>query len=417
MKRVLFIAYHFPPLAGGGTFRSLKFVKYLPEFSWIPTVITTKTKNYWAYDEELLDEVPPEVKIIRAAEFDPFYLQIILSKIGLGKLYEKIKDRFFIPDEKIGWIPFAYHKAVKELKSQKYDLIFSTSPTPCAHIIALKLIKRFGIPWVTDYRDLWTLNPEYPHSIESGRFKHESGKEKIIARSCDMQIHVTKGNLENTLDYYLPNRKRLRLIYNGFDTPTTTFLQKVTPNKKLTFIYTGTFYGTRNPKLLLQAISSIILEKPAFLNYLNIHFIGKSDFDILAESEKLKISNVIHHTRNMARTDIDLIYAQTDVLILIIPKNQSHILTSKIFDYLNTQKSILAIIPNGEAREILQKSNLGFFADPDSPKDIKNQILHLYHLWQTGKLVVKPNVEYIKQFHRRNLTKQLAEVFDNQISK
>lgn len=413
MKRVLFIAYHFPPLAGGGTFRSLKFVKYLPEFGWWPTVLTTNTKNYWAYDESLMNEIPEAVKIIRAGELDPFYLQVILSKIGLGKLYQKIKDRFFIPDEKIGWIPFAYRKAVKELRKRKYDLIFSTSPTPCAHIIGMKLKKIFKIPWVTDYRDLWTLNPEYPYSINSKRFMRESAKERAIARISDTQIHVTRGNINSTYDHYLNNSKRLDLIYNGFDIPTNISYTTTENPQDLHFVYTGTFYGERNPKALLQAISNLSFQNPQISSRLFFQFVGKSNVDIINESKKLDIHDRVQYSLNMKRSDIDLLYQKANILVLIIPKNQDHILTSKIFDYLIVKKPILAIIPDGEAKEILQKADLGFFANPDSPEDIKNQILHLYHLRKADQLHVEPNMEYIQQFHRRNLTKQLAEVFNS----
>jgi len=413
MKKVLFIAYNFPPLAGGGTFRSLKFVKYLPEFGWLPTVITTNTKNYWAYDEELLKEVPPEVKIIRVSEIDPFYLQLFLSKIGLGKLYQKIKDRFFIPDEKIGWIPFAYRKAARELKRQQYDLIFSTSPTPCANIIALKLKKKFGIPWVVDYRDLWTLNPEYSFLKNSKRFKRESQTERIISQLCNFQVHVTKGNLNSIHNYFNLDMKHLKLIYNGYDTSTKVIPIEKKQKDYLKFVYTGTFYGIRNPISILNAISEIAKTEPEIAYSLHFQFIGKSDTDIINKATSLGISKLISHTNYLARSKIDKIYQKTDVSVLIIPCGQSHILTSKIFDYLQIKKPILAIISNGEAKEILQKSNLGFCADPNSPEDIKRQILNLYQLWKTDQLHVQPNHKYIQQFHRRILTKQLASVFNS----
>jgi glycosyltransferase involved in cell wall biosynthesis len=413
MKRVLFIAYHFPPLAGGGTFRSLKFVKYLPEFGWLSTVVTTNTKNYWAYDEELLKEVPPEVKIIRAPEIDPFYLQLFLSKIGIGKLYQKIKNRFFIPDEKIGWIPFAFRKAVRELKRQKYDLIFSTSPTPCAHIIALKLKREFGIPWVADYRDLWTLNPEYPYSKNLKRYHREFQIEKFIAQSCNDQIHVTKGNLNNIRNYFNLYNKHLKLIYNGYDIITIAEPTEKKENDYLKFVYTGTFYGLRNPTSILKAISEIAKAEPKVADSLRLQFIGKSDTDIINNTASLGIRKMVSHVNNLPQSEIDNIYQKTDVSVLIIPCGQSHILTSKIFDYLYIKKPILAIIPNGEAKEILIKSNLGFFADPNSPEDIKRQILNLYRLWKTDQLHVEPNYEYIEQFHRHYLTKQLAEVFNS----
>ena len=413
MKRVLFIAYNFPPLAGGGTFRSLKFVKYLPEFGWLPTVITTNTKNYWAYDEELLKEVPAEVKIIRAPEIDPFYLQVILSKIGLSKLYQKIREHLLIPDEKIGWIPFAYQKAVQELKKQKYDLIFSTSPTPCAHIIALKLKRKFGIPWIADYRDHWTLNPEYPYSKNSRRFKKESLMEENIAQQCNTQIHVTKGNLKMVYNHFNLGKKHTILIYNGYDTNTKNITNKNEEKGYLKFVYTGTFYGARNPILILNALSEIARNNPEISDGIRFQFIGKSNTDIIKIANNLKITKMISHINYLHRYEIEEIYQKIDVSILIIPYNQSYVLTSKIFDYLYILKPILAIIPNGEAKEIIQNSNLGFFADPNSPEDIKNQILNLYQLWKTDQLHVKPNYEYIKQFHRRNLTKQLAKEFDS----
>ena len=44
MKRVLMVAYHFPPLAGSsGIQRTLRFVQQLPSFGWQPLVLTAAT--------------------------------------------------------------------------------------------------------------------------------------------------------------------------------------------------------------------------------------------------------------------------------------------------------------------------------------------------------------------------------------
>ena len=37
MKNILMIATYFPPMAGIGTVRITKFVKYLPIYGWNPT--------------------------------------------------------------------------------------------------------------------------------------------------------------------------------------------------------------------------------------------------------------------------------------------------------------------------------------------------------------------------------------------
>lgn len=413
MKRVLFIAYHFPPLAGGGTFRSLKFVKYLPEFGWLPTVLTTKTRNYWAYDENLLEEVPKKVKIIRAAEIDPFYLHIFLSKIGLGKLYDKLKERFFIPDEKIGWIPLAYRKAVRELKRQKYDLIFSTSPTPCAHIIALKLKKRFGVPWICDFRDYWTAHFTYPYK-NTPREKYDQHVERNIFKNADQIITVSQGVKKDFLNMF-PN-SAIHVITNGYDKYEVKHMQKSTEFK---ILYTGSFYGHYNPAIFLLAVKKGIEEQPSLYQLLHLYFAGNYPPDIKKMFNHYQQHFSMDYVDFMSPNQLEKEYLSASILLLILPadKHYKTYLPAKLFTYLNKCRPIFAVIPDGEAKTLLSKSNLGFFADPNSPEDIKNQILHLYQLWKSDQLTVEPNMEYIRQFHRRKLTQQLAEVFDKQISK
>jgi len=404
MKRVLFIAYHFPPLAGGGTFRSLKFVKYLPEFGWLPTVITTNTKLSWAYNASLLDEIPDGVKIIRASEIDPFYLHIILSKIGLGKLYDIIKRKFFIPDEKIGWIPLAYLKAKKELKKHKYDLIYSTSPTISSHIIAQKLSKKTNIPWVCDFRDFWTMHPYYKFS-NTKRGNKEKIIEKKILDSANLVISAF-NKIKFRWKEIFPEiiTDKFHTIYNGFD---TNFQKRHKPmNNKLNILYTGSFYGKYNPNIFFKALSDIYKANPDFKNYVNLKFVGNIEKEI-----KQQTNVNVEYFPFMAHDKLNEFIQNCDILLLILPIESQ--LPGKIFSYMIAQKPILAIIPNGEAKTILQKANLGYFANPDSPEDIKNQILNIYNLWKENKLNPKPNIEYIKQFHRLNLTKQLAEIFDS----
>jgi len=409
MKRVLFIAYHFPPLAGGGTFRSLKFVKYLPEFGWLPTVLTTNTKNYWAYDDSLLDEVPKEVKIIRASEFDPFYLHIILSKIGLGKLYQIIKDRFFIPDEKIGWIPFAYHKAVKELKKQKYDLIFSTSPTPCAHIIALKLKKRFGIPWVCDFRDFWTKHPYYKYKSQ-----RREVREMELERTFIISANKTICAFKSIIQKWSANSTKFRninvqVVYNGFDDNQIPTVKSSKNSDYLNIIYTGSFYGAYNPFIFLSALRQLKKENEDIFTIIRVQFIGNIEENIKMKVNEYKLGIIIKTFIPQPEILAEIEYA--DLLLLIMPDNSQ--LPGKVFSYMATYKPIFAIIPDCETKSILKKSNLGFFADPSSVDSIKNELLRIYNLWNNNKLQVKPNLDYIQQFHRRNLTQQLSSVFNS----
>jgi hypothetical protein len=67
MKRVLMIAYHFPPLAGSsGIQRTLRFVQQLPRFGWQPLVLTTRIGAYERTSHDLEDKLPTDTVVRRA---------------------------------------------------------------------------------------------------------------------------------------------------------------------------------------------------------------------------------------------------------------------------------------------------------------------------------------------------------------
>jgi len=408
MKKVLFIAYHFPPIAGGGTFRSLKFVKYLPEFGWMPTVLTTNSKTSWAYDNELQKEIPSNIEIIRSPEINLFYLQVLLSRMGLNKLYQSLKDHLFIPDEKIGWLPLAYYQAIKELKKEKYDLIFSTSPTICAHIIALKLKRKFNLPWVCDFRDYWTMHFTYRHK-KTARGKYEQQLEHSFFQNADRIITVSGGVKRDFLAAY-PDSV-IRVITNGYDGGGVSGIRKSTEFK---ILYTGSFYGHYNPALFLSAVQKAVEEQPTLKRALRLFFAGNYPPDIKMMFAKYQESFTIDYVNFMSPNQLEKEYLSAAILLLILPadKHYKTYLPAKLFSYLNKSHPVFAVIPDGEAKSLLQKSNIGFFANPNSADDIKNQIITLYQLWRSGNLKVEPNDNFIRKFQRRHLTESLAIIFN-----
>ena len=64
-KKILIITSYWPPSGGPGVQRWLKFVKYLPEFGWKPTVFIPEHPSYPIVDESLSKEVSDEVEIIK----------------------------------------------------------------------------------------------------------------------------------------------------------------------------------------------------------------------------------------------------------------------------------------------------------------------------------------------------------------
>jgi hypothetical protein len=174
MKKILIIAYYFPPSGGPGVQRVLKHIKYLPEFGWEPIVLTVSNGQYPARDESLLEQIPEGTRVIRTHIYEPYDLYRLLTGKKKGsaidvntikkegqkvsfkeKVAEFIRATFFIPDARVGWLISA-RKAVRELKDEKIDAIYSSSPPYTCSLIAKYAKKQFKKPWIAGFRDPWT---------------------------------------------------------------------------------------------------------------------------------------------------------------------------------------------------------------------------------------------------------------------
>src|SRR3972149_5127165 len=134
MFKVLVVAYYFPPLGLSGVQRTLKFVKYLKNYNWEPTVLTTDEIGYYAHDFSQLDEISKAgVRIVRTKGkgINSFLAKKGTIKIppeAIRKILSILSSTFFIPDNKKSWCKEAKTTARELLKNENYDLIFVTGP-------------------------------------------------------------------------------------------------------------------------------------------------------------------------------------------------------------------------------------------------------------------------------------------------
>jgi len=143
MKKVLMVVYSFPPLKDAGSERSAEFVKQLPSCGWDPIVLTRDVRTQYETDPKM--SVPKGVDIIRTNPWEPEYLPKFLHSVG------KALSSLLIPDEERLWELFAVRKAIRLAKNNGVDLVYTVSPPSSAHIIGLRLKKKYpSIPWVAD---------------------------------------------------------------------------------------------------------------------------------------------------------------------------------------------------------------------------------------------------------------------------
>jgi glycosyltransferase involved in cell wall biosynthesis len=267
-KKVLIIAYLFPPIGGGGVQRALKMAKYLGHFGWEVHVLTVEPSAHVSLDESLLQQLPPSVKIHRSKEFAPWRRPAakavrpaaaestvtaktptvprtgsvganshtaprgFVSRIKrtLFPVVKRIKQAVFVPDEHIVWGHFAARKGHEVMDKHQIDVIFSTSGPNSNHLVGLYIKRKTGKPWIADFRDPWTQNMHRPHA--QWREWFEDRLERMVHREADCTLTVTQSFADNFKDKFSDEIGSIEVIHNGFDREDYIELEEVS-NREL----------------------------------------------------------------------------------------------------------------------------------------------------------------------------------------
>ena len=229
------VAYHYPPEGGSsGVLRTLKFSKYLPKHGWLPHVLTLRDNFYPVQDRGLLQDIPPEAVIHRTFALD-------------SSRHLAIKGRHFalftVPDPFVSWLPFGVAQGIKVIRQWPIRSLYSTSPSPTAHLIAGCLKQLTSLPWIADFRDPWIEKDLYP-TPGSLRFRVESVLEKWVIRNADYLTVTTPRLRDEFLERYpdiLPNK--IKVIFNGFDESDFQFVDSVRRTDCFEIIHAGLVNG------------------------------------------------------------------------------------------------------------------------------------------------------------------------------
>jgi hypothetical protein len=163
MKRVLFLAYLFPPIANSGTQRPLKFVKYLSQYGWQPTVVTAAHAGGHRVDTGMLADIPPDVDVVRVPmvnEWARDAIQRVAGGTALGRRFAesinwRMRAHFRRPDLYALWRPMARRAGLRVLRESRHDAIFATGFPWTTLLVGLDLSRATGLPLIADFRDPW----------------------------------------------------------------------------------------------------------------------------------------------------------------------------------------------------------------------------------------------------------------------
>lgn len=444
MKKVLMIAYFFPPLGGSGVQRTLKFVKYIPNYGIQPIVSTVKSGHNFAYDESLMKEIPDTVQVYRSSSLETLWLRSFIEKfahlrrsrgisennaeespnVDQGKsikqrLFEFIDNYLFIPDSKMRWLPFGFLKSLQIARKENVDYLFSTSYPYTTHLIALLVHKFYRKPWIADFRDPWVGNKAMQKQIPF-RIKIDAWLENKVVQNADHVVNVTPSLTKVYKKRYPEHAKKMVTITNGFDPEDFIGICPVI-QKKFTLIHTGIIAEAYDMETFVEGVDSFIMRQPEARNNFQALFIGyvPPKYEELLRN-KLKETVII--MPYMSHKEVLNYQAGAHLLFLTFDQSVNIAYSGKIFDYIGVGKPILGLLPKGVAAQLIQKRELGTVVSLGKPLELANAVSKYFNTWrekerqraetQEGQRseTQATATEKCADFNRVNLAGQLASL-------
>ena len=418
MFKVLVLAYYYPPLSLSGVQRTLKFTKYMSQFNWEPTVITTGNVAYFAHDLNMLKEAEDaNVKIIRTEAFDvnaiigKKFETVTMPREFVRKTLSSISKSVFIPDNKKSWAKKAYKVAAELLSKEKFDIIYTSIPPYSSFITAAKLKKEFNIPLFVDYRDLWFNSQFSFYPTPYHRIKHKKLEYNSL-RSADKVITINRKIKEKMLlTYPFLSYNDILIIPHGFDPEDFEKNTAIPRNSnKMRITYSGIFYDAITPEYFIKAFKKLSEERPDIAANIELEFIGLLRKEYKKLITELGLGEYVIDNGYLEHDQVIKKLKSTDVLWFMIGKMKSGdtISTSKLYEYFGTRKPILGCIPEGAAAYALQEYKASFIVDPYDIDAIKNELVKINELFRNNKLPV-PHEDVVEKYNRKNLTEQLTK--------
>jgi hypothetical protein len=416
MRKVLIISHAFLPQYGMGPLRIGKLAKYLPDFDYLPLILAGgngKNDASWVFRPPLPNVVAWGKRLLR---------QTAQTKAGgekAGSNYrppmQEVKgwwppSEVRMPDKYLYWIVPAVGLGLRIIKRHHPDLIFSSSGPPSSAIVASILQKLSALPWVAEFRDLWTRNP---YDVRTPRLHRlDAWLEARVLKNAASLVSISEPLARQlAADHGNP----ACVVYNGYDEddyPATASMGEI-----FTITYAGMIMpGKRDPSVLFQAVKLLSDRNWISPATFKVRFYGpqmeeevRPIADRFGVRQFCELSGPIPHRECLKRQ------CESSLLLLLEWNDQRArgTVTGKIFEYLGAGRPILCLgYPHGALAQVLGVTGGGVILN-DSAK-ITAYLLDQIEAWRRQP----PGIKEVKRplsvsrFSRWAAAQEMSRIFD-----
>ena len=410
MKRVLMVAFHFPPAAtSSGIQRTLRFVQYLPALGWEPVVLTAHPRAHERTNSALLADVPAGVRVEQAFALDA------ARHLSIGGRYPGFLAR---PDRWRSWRPGAVAAGLRLMRRQRFDALWSTYPIATAHNIAAALHARTGVPWVADFRDPMAQDGYPADPVTWQQFK--AIEQRAIERAA-VSVFTTRGAAAMYRERYpAVAARRIAVIENGYDEQTFAASAAqvgrdagLVPGA-LTLLHSGVVYPSeRDPTQLVEALASLKAQgRIAAANFRMRFRASENDALIARLAQVAGVSDLIELCPPVPYKEALAEMLRADALVVLQASNCNAQVPAKLYEYLRAQRPVIALTdPAGDTAQVVLRSGIPAVASLDSASQIA-ELLSRFVADRTQREQWIAHPDAVRQSSRAARAAELAALLD-----
>jgi glycosyltransferase involved in cell wall biosynthesis len=426
VRRLLFVANPFPPMASGGTARQLRFLRYLPEFDWEATVLTCRASGPVS--------PPADLRVVRTVTPSPEPLYGAARRataawagwrrgrdtghggVGASPLPSRpgpdqrtarreLTNRWlFVPDPYVAWAALAIVRGLRLVRDEHFDAIFSSSPRGSTQLAAAGIAALSGLPWLADYRDPWPTRqfrvyPTPAHrranfALERWSLGHASGVTTVNEQIAD-----------DLRRRYPPLASRVTVLSNGFDGSEACDAIAAPPG--FWFVHTGRLYGRDHQvAAFLDALATLPDD-------VGVTFVGVDGRRLLAHAAALGIEHRVRvepfgsHARALG-------FQRSAAALLLVTGLAPESLSGKIYEYLCAGRPIFAVTPDHSAAAALLDEAGG--ARRAAPDRLLTEALASFVTAARAGRIEAPDPAVVNRYDSRVLTERLATLLGEMVA-
>ncbi len=399
-----------------------KLVKYLPGQGIRPVVLAGNDGERRQTPDDFVEKgLPADLNVELVPTRGPTFFHSRFHALGpAAKRYNTYKwlsfpERcIYVPDHMVRWTRSGRKVAESFARTNNVRCVLTSSPRESTHLVGLHLRENSGVPWIADFRDLWTHKSQAYRPATPIHDRWIRKLERRIMATADHVIANTEENREIYIRDFGLSPDRVSTVPNGFDRSDVELSDvKPFPSKKFRIGHMGSLAKTSYPwREFLEAFAALASE----VGKENVEFVhcGNHSRDVNEFVAQRNLGDVFNYAGSISHFDAMRLMAATDVqLVLLYDNEDSYTLApQKLYNYMIVPGPILSIAPqNGAVARVTEETRCGVVVPPARGDNrLYDQLLKFYREWCDGSLACNPDVDAIENYSRAEQAGKIAKI-------